>query len=713
MLPPVLPFVLPATAGDLPPFPGVWGCRQVTPVRQHHVEAMTHAAPKTHSTSRADACRGRSPVRGASPAPQPPRSCEPVSCVPQTVPRHRTPVPEPIALAPLAAALAAGPTLVATTAAAPTSAPSALSSKATSSKAQVLSYIPPVQKAAATGPPLSYTPPVTKQAQPLPQPLSYTPPPLPQPVSYTPPVCGQAARSALASKTLPERQPVASSSSALGSQPLPSASGSQPLASALGSQQLASALGTQPLPSALGSQPLDFTAGGGCAAFREPLAHPPVHVIMPCAPCAPAAEKPRVAHSPEPMRDRLSWGKEEEAPSPQPLGGPLARSSWQSSLGLGLGNRTGSRGGSIVEGPPPDRMQVSSSEPTACLARATALQPARITSSSPQLHALSGIATAPVPGTSTPPLPLAADNGLSRPRAATPMGSEPLLGHSRINPPTSHPSQPSSGPTGCEAGPSSSSSVPFPGISSNPVPTPPRPFPPSGFSALINDAASATGTDWRPPAPITKTPAASTVQTAPDVKIAALPAPLPAGNGQGLPHLHHGEDHSTNWGSEALSTERAGPVDWTLPPRYPASTLAPAKALRPPLAAGFQPQLHSISGTATADTAHSGAFTPPPPSLPSPAKHDGDFKVGDTVFVDGRLGVVFWDGRPKHEYAMLRWKDDGSESGVKVSEIQTSPLMPSPSLAYSSMSQVDDSPKALGRPPDVSDWLTVSGGSFG
>merc|ERR1712083_1251070 len=41
-----------------------------------------------------------------------------------------------------------------------------------------------------------------------------------------------------------------------------------------------------------------------------------------------------------------------------------------------------------------------------------------------------------------------------------------------------------------------------------------------------------------------------------------------------------------------------------------------------------------------------------------------DWKVGETVSVEGRLGVVFWDGRPKHEYAMLRWQDDDSESGV-------------------------------------------------
>uniref|UniRef100_A0A7S2MB06 Uncharacterized protein n=1 Tax=Alexandrium andersonii TaxID=327968 RepID=A0A7S2MB06_9DINO len=78
-----------------------------------------------------------------------------------------------------------------------------------------------------------------------------------------------------------------------------------------------------------------------------------------------------------------------------------------------------------------------------------------------------------------------------------------------------------------------------------------------------------------------------------------------------------------------------------------------------------------------------------------PRRWAADFKVGDTVSVEGRLGVVFWDGRPKHEYAMLRWKDDGSESGVKASEIQTGPL-PSVSLGLNGQA-----PEVLGRPVEV------------
>jgi len=53
----------------------------------------------------------------------------------------------------------------------------------------------------------------------------------------------------------------------------------------------------------------------------------------------------------------------------------------------------------------------------------------------------------------------------------------------------------------------------------------------------------------------------------------------------------------------------------------------------------------------------------------SEASRPGNFAVGDVVRANGRLGVVFWDGRPRHDYAMLVWNDDGTESGVRASEI--------------------------------------------
>lgn len=57
-------------------------------------------------------------------------------------------------------------------------------------------------------------------------------------------------------------------------------------------------------------------------------------------------------------------------------------------------------------------------------------------------------------------------------------------------------------------------------------------------------------------------------------------------------------------------------------------------------------------------------------SANSQASRPSNFAVGDVVLANGRLGVVFWDGRPRHDYAMLVWKDDGTESGVRASEIR-------------------------------------------
>eukprot|EP00418_Pyrodinium_bahamense_P041714 CAMPEP_0179193756 /NCGR_PEP_ID=MMETSP0796-20121207/96291_1 /TAXON_ID=73915 /ORGANISM="Pyrodinium bahamense, Strain pbaha01" /LENGTH=534 /DNA_ID=CAMNT_0020898071 /DNA_START=20 /DNA_END=1623 /DNA_ORIENTATION=- len=91
-----------------------------------------------------------------------------------------------------------------------------------------------------------------------------------------------------------------------------------------------------------------------------------------------------------------------------------------------------------------------------------------------------------------------------------------------------------------------------------------------------------------------------------------------------------------------------------------------------------------------------------------------DFKVGDTVSVEGRLGVVFWDGRPKHEYAMLRWRDDGSESGVKVSEIQVSPATQSFPFAPTEKAEGQAAAAfAVGLGPGTSGLPPPRGGSSG
>lgn len=38
------------------------------------------------------------------------------------------------------------------------------------------------------------------------------------------------------------------------------------------------------------------------------------------------------------------------------------------------------------------------------------------------------------------------------------------------------------------------------------------------------------------------------------------------------------------------------------------------------------------------------------------------FQVGDRVLVDGRLGVISWNGLPEHKFAAVRWDDDDQES---------------------------------------------------
>jgi len=51
---------------------------------------------------------------------------------------------------------------------------------------------------------------------------------------------------------------------------------------------------------------------------------------------------------------------------------------------------------------------------------------------------------------------------------------------------------------------------------------------------------------------------------------------------------------------------------------------------------------------------HSGAS-------PAKAGHP-DIQLGDRVFIEGRSGVISWNGLPDHAFAAVRWDDDGQES---------------------------------------------------
>jgi len=37
-------------------------------------------------------------------------------------------------------------------------------------------------------------------------------------------------------------------------------------------------------------------------------------------------------------------------------------------------------------------------------------------------------------------------------------------------------------------------------------------------------------------------------------------------------------------------------------------------------------------------------------------------QLGDRVLIEGRLGVISWNGLPEHNFAAVRWDDDGEES---------------------------------------------------
>jgi len=48
-----------------------------------------------------------------------------------------------------------------------------------------------------------------------------------------------------------------------------------------------------------------------------------------------------------------------------------------------------------------------------------------------------------------------------------------------------------------------------------------------------------------------------------------------------------------------------------------------------------------------------------------------DFSKGDTVTVDGRIGIVHCDLRPSHQFAQVKWDDDGTISRcIRVTEIK-------------------------------------------
>lgn len=67
----------------------------------------------------------------------------------------------------------------------------------------------------------------------------------------------------------------------------------------------------------------------------------------------------------------------------------------------------------------------------------------------------------------------------------------------------------------------------------------------------------------------------------------------------------------------------------------------------------------------TVEEAEATAADDQPNAAPTPEE---TWQKGDLVKVDGRVGTVTWDGRPKHAFASLKWEDDGTEAHLVAGE---------------------------------------------
>ncbi|CAE8647510.1 unnamed protein product [Polarella glacialis] len=93
---------------------------------------------------------------------------------------------------------------------------------------------------------------------------------------------------------------------------------------------------------------------------------------------------------------------------------------------------------------------------------------------------------------------------------------------------------------------------------------------------------------------------------------------------------------------------------------------------------------------------------------------EADFKIGDTVTVGTRPGVVIWDGRPSHSYAKLRWEDDAESCIIPLARIQTQDASVDAEIFVSGevlqpLSVSDLLPKAAPRTPSEALSLPSSG----
>ncbi|CAE8726513.1 unnamed protein product [Polarella glacialis] len=95
---------------------------------------------------------------------------------------------------------------------------------------------------------------------------------------------------------------------------------------------------------------------------------------------------------------------------------------------------------------------------------------------------------------------------------------------------------------------------------------------------------------------------------------------------------------------------------------------------------------------------------------------EADFKVGDTVTVGTRPGVVIWDGRPTHSYAKLRWEDGTESSIIPLAHLQAQDASVDTDIFVSEavlqpLSMSDLLPKAAPLAPSEAVSLPSPGGS--
>jgi len=113
--------------------------------------------------------------------------------------------------------------------------------------------------------------------------------------------------------------------------------------------------------------------------------------------------------------------------------------------------------------------------------------------------------------------------------------------------------------------------------------------------------------------------------------------------------------------SLALAGPKAGGTSW----QRESASLAPGLPVmrRTPAAPPFSPmEGHEVAADSAAEGWRGCSERLPAQPRPTDKAEPLDVKIGDLVVVDGRRGIISWNGLPEHAFAAVRWDDDGQES---------------------------------------------------